>query len=86
MEYFAGVYRFVRFLHKLSVYIFELPIPSASCRYATFISAMDYSLLGLAVILREFPLTALCAVTGIGLFCGSVPVCVRFAQTQSLNI
>ena len=38
-NYFAGLYRFVHSLHKLSLYIFEHPIPPASCRYATFISA-----------------------------------------------
>ena len=39
LDYFAGPYRFVRFLHKLSVYIFELPTPSASCSKAPCISA-----------------------------------------------
>ena len=41
--------------------------------------------LDLAVNLREFPFTALCADAGKGLFRGSVPVCALFAQTQSLN-
>ena len=35
--------------------------------------------------LREFPLTALFAVEGKGLFRGPVPVCALFAQTQSLH-
>ena len=39
MQYFAGPQCFERFLHKLSVYIFELPTLSASCRYAPRISA-----------------------------------------------
>ena len=35
--------------------------------------------------LREFPLTALCAVAGKGLLRGSVTVCALFAQTQPLH-
>ena len=38
-EYLVGPYPFVPFLHKPSVYIFELSIPSASFRYAPFSSA-----------------------------------------------
>ena len=38
-EYMAGLYQSVRFLHKPRVYIFELPIPAASCKYAPCISA-----------------------------------------------
>ena len=38
-EYFASPYPFVPFLHKHSVYILELPIPSASLSYAPFSSA-----------------------------------------------
>ena len=38
-EYFASPYQFVPFLHKRSIYICELPIPSASFRYASFSSA-----------------------------------------------
>ena len=30
-DYLAGPYPSVRFLHKPRVYIFELPIPTASC-------------------------------------------------------
>ena len=45
----------------------------------------DYSVLGLAVNLREFPLAALYAVAGNGLFDGSVTGCALFAQTQDLH-
>ena len=38
-QYFAGPYPFVPFLHKHSVYFFELPIPSASFSYDPFSSA-----------------------------------------------
>ena len=38
-EYFASPYQFVPFLHKRCVYIFELPIHSASFMYARFSSA-----------------------------------------------
>ena len=35
----AGSYRFVRLLHRLSVYILKLSFPLVSCWYATCISA-----------------------------------------------
>ena len=45
----------------------------------------DCSGLGLALNLREFPLTALCAVGGNGLFRRSLPVCAHLAQTKRLQ-
>ena len=42
-------------------------------------------MLGFAVKLREFPLTALFDVAGKGLLRRSVPVCALFAQNQSLH-
>ena len=69
---------FVRFLHRIVLYVFQLSIPLASCSYGTCISTTNVP----GRVSREFPLTALYGAACDRYVSVLVEVCALFAFTK----